>query len=144
MSKGKSETNKMKMNNILKCLFVAGIGLLLSVSAKAQDGQQGQMSPQEIFDREARLMKKELVLTKEQANKLQEINKNSIGVMIALRNDQSMDRSAKIEKFRGLRTERETSIKAMLTEEQLKKYEVMQQNRENALRQQRSERRENN
>jgi Spy/CpxP family protein refolding chaperone len=134
----------MKMNIILKSLFVISLGLLLSVGAKAQDGPQGQMSPQELLDREAKQMKKQLLLTKEQTAKLEQVNKNSITAMIELRNNQALDRQARIDKMRSMRTEREAAIKAMLTEEQSKKYEEMQQNREHNRGQQWGGRRENN
>ena len=134
----------MKTKTIFKSLFVISLGLLLTISANAQDSQQGQMSPKEILDKEAREMKKQLLLTKEQTAKLEEINKSSITALIELRNNQSMDRQARIEKMRSMRTERETTIKSMLTEEQAKKYEVMQQNRENNRSQQWGGRRESN
>jgi thioesterase domain-containing protein len=134
----------MKMNYILKSIFMLSLTLLLSIGAKAQDGQQTQMSPQELLDREAKQMKKQLLLTKEQVGKLEQVNKNTIAAMIELRNSQGMDRQARMEKMRNMRTDRESAIKEMLTAEQIEKYEIMRKDRENDRSQQWGARRESN
>ena len=120
----------MKQNMIKRAILVASFGLL-AVGAMAQ-GQQQEMEVQHV-----ERLTRQLNLTTEQVAKLQEINLGTRAAMLNLRNDQSMDRPSKMEKMRILRSERETAIKAILTQEQGEKYEAMLQGQQNRPPQQR-------
>lgn len=120
----------MKQSIIIKAFFVAAFGLL-SVGAMAQGQQQGPANQQEMEAQQIERLTKHLSLTAEQVARIQEVNHNSREAVMALRNDQTMDRQVKMEKMRSMRAEREAAIKAILTQEQAQKYEAMLQNQQN-------------
>lgn len=68
--------------------------------------------------------KERLNLTDKQVDQLKEIFKESREKMIALREDDSMDRRQRMEAMMKMREDQNEEIKKMLTEEQLKTYEA--------------------
>ncbi|WP_229968971.1 hypothetical protein [Pontibacter harenae] len=107
-------------------LFVLCFSLLLSVGAMAQ--QRPQQTAEERAARMMETYKKELNLTAEQVTKLEEINKQNTAAMVALREDTSLEREQRMGKMRELRETQAKAIKAILTEEQQKKFDALQNN----------------
>lgn len=113
----------MKKQIMLLLAFV----LALNICAFAQQGGGQRMSPEERSKAQVERLTKELSLSKEQASKLDTVFLESNKAMQKMREDArnnggSFDRAA----FEKYNAERDAKVKAVLTEEQYKKYEAQQ------------------
>lgn len=77
-------------------------------------------------ERQIQMMTKQLNLTTDQVAKLKAIDEEDHQQMMALHNDTSVSRDDMHAKMMTMRKDRETKIKAMLTDEQKAKYDEMQ------------------
>ena len=77
----------------------------------------------------AEKMKKELALTDDQSSKLKTVNENYRTKFDALRNNESLDRTAKKEQFQALKQQHKEELKNVLTQEQLKKLDEIKKDR---------------
>ena len=119
----------MKTNNILKKIFVLGLGVFLSVGAMAQDQQQAtpkkQLTPAQRQEKMLENYKKNLNLTDAQGKKLKAIQERKVKDMQAIRNDQNLTRDAKREKMKALHASQQQEITAILNAEQQQKFTEM-------------------
>lgn len=74
-------------------------------------------------------MKKDLALTDDQSSKLKSLNESYKSKFESLKSDESLDRTAKQEKFKALRQQQKEEIKSVLTAEQLQKMTEMKKDR---------------
>ena len=74
-------------------------------------------------------MKKNLALTDEQSSKLKTLNESYKGKFESLKNNESLDRTAKKEQFRALRDQHKQEMKSVLTQEQIQKLDEMKKDR---------------
>lgn len=118
--------------NILKNIFALSFGLLISVGAMAQGGNMQERAQQQVEQ-----LKTELSLTDEQVARLKEINSKNAEEMRELRNNASGDRNQMMQQMRELRKNRDTEIRAMLTEEQAAKFDELQKEQKQGQQRQR-------
>ena len=116
-------------------LLVAGVAILillgirmLSAAPLPQYGGRRMHRPMTPADQLAR-MTKQLKLTDEQQAKIKPILEEQHQKMMDLRQDTSMTREDRFAKFREIRKESLEKIKPVLTPEQQKKWEEIQQRR---------------
>ncbi|MBC5774294.1 hypothetical protein H8S95_09500 [Pontibacter sp. KCTC 32443] len=132
--------------NILKNLFVLGLGVFLSVGAVAQDQpQQGKPKKEQLTpaQRQAKMLenyKKNLNLSDAQGQKLKAIQDRKVKDMQAIRNDQNLTRDQKREKMKALHTAHQQEITAILNAEQKQKFAEMQAKQEARKQQMREKR----
>ena len=74
-------------------------------------------------------MKKDLALTDDQSAKLKTLNENYKNQFESIRKDESMDRTAKQEKFKALHLQQKEELKSVLTPEQIQKMNEMKKDR---------------
>lgn len=123
--------------NILKSIFVLGLGVFLSVGAVAQDTQKQQNKPQKQqltpAQRQEKMLenyKKNLNLSDSQSKKLKAIQEQKVKDMQAIRNDQNLTRDQKQAKMKALHTAHQQQITAILNAEQKQKFTEMQAKQE--------------
>ncbi len=88
-------------------------------------GKRGMPTVEQQLDR----MSERLNLTDEQKPKVKEVLEQERKKWQELRSDSSMEQSARREKFQEIRKDSEKKMKAILTEEQFKKYQEMSSRR---------------
>jgi Spy/CpxP family protein refolding chaperone len=111
------------MKAFRRALLIAG--LLFSLSAFAQGpGRRGPMMDPE---QQLKHLTTELKLSADQQEKIKPILQSQVDEMKKLREDTSLSREERMPKMRGIHEETNKKINAVLTEEQQKKYEEMQQ-----------------
>ena len=125
----------MKQKSILTRLFMLSLGLLLSVGAMAQRGQENQTSPEDRAARMVAQYQKQLSLTTEQTQQLQDVMKQSAAAIQELRANTGLSRPERMGKMKSLRDERDSKVKALLTDEQKKQYDALEQKRAERQRQ---------
>ena len=108
-------------------LILLGIRLLAAAPLPQYGGRRMHkpMTPEEQLAR----MTKHLKLTDDQQAKIKPILEERHNKMMELRQDTSMPREERMEKFREIRQESMEKIKPILTPEQQTKWEKMQQRR---------------
>jgi hypothetical protein len=123
--------------NILKSIFVLGLGVFLSVGAVAQTTQKQQNKPQkqqltpaQRQDKMLENYKKNLNLSDAQGRKLKAIQEQKVKDMQAIRNDMNLTRDQKQEKMKALHTANQQQITALLNAEQKQKFTEMQAKQE--------------
>ena len=120
-----------KMNrNLLTALVLTGALSLLPVS-RAADNDANAKSPsgerrERIRDR-LQEVAKELNLTEDQKEKLKPILHAEMEKIKELRENKDLTREQKIEKFKAIREEAAPQVKAILTPEQLEKWQKMRE-----------------
>jgi hypothetical protein len=91
-----------------------------------QNPQFQQMSPEDRAKQETEWMKKDLALTAQQLVKVDSINLKYAKKSADLRSQmQGQDREARMAKMQEIQGQKETELKAVLTEDQLKKYKEL-------------------
>jgi len=120
----------MKMQSI--CIGLAALALCVvamsAVPMRAQDqappppqgGGMGRMTPEQQVDQ----LTKELSLTPDQATKVTAIVKDQMSQMTALRGDDTLSQEDRRDKMMKIRTDTQTKIKALLTDDQKPKYDA--------------------
>ncbi|NDK56798.1 hypothetical protein [Pontibacter fetidus] len=123
--------------NILKSLFVLGLGVTLSVGAVAQTTpkqqnkpQKQQLTPAQRQNKMLENYKKNLNLSDAQGKKLKAIQEQQVKDMQAIRNDQNLTRDQKHEKMKALHTAHQQQITAILNAEQKQKFAEMEARKE--------------
>lgn len=116
-------------------LLVAGVTVMILLGIRMlagapmpQSGGQRMRGPMTPADRLAR-MTKQLKLTDEQQAKIKPIFEEQHQKMMELRQDTSMSREDRFAKFREIREKSREKMKEILTPEQQKKWQQMQQRR---------------
>lgn len=74
-------------------------------------------------------MKKELSLTDEQSSKLKTMNDGYKSKFESLKNNESLDRTAKKEQFKALKQQQKDELKNVLTQDQMKKLDEMKKDK---------------
>ncbi|WP_187264002.1 Spy/CpxP family protein refolding chaperone [Pontibacter beigongshangensis] len=121
----------MKRLTTLTRILMICLGLFLSFGAAAQQGQR-----QSMQERHAQMLKEykeQLNLTDEQVTKLEAIYASTGAQQQALRN-QNANREEMMTKRRELMTKTQAEVRAVLTEEQAKKFDVMVAERQQRMR----------
>lgn len=113
-----------------KILYLLAFGLLVNISAFAQQGGGQRRSVEERVKMTLDRMKETLQITPEQTTKLDSVFTKSFKDMEKAREDARtsgarMDRDA----FMKFATERDEKVKSILTEEQYKKYKAAEEER---------------
>ena len=91
-----------------------------------QNPQNQQMSPEERAKQETEWMKKDLALTDAQLVKVDSINLKFAKKRSEMRSQmQGQDREAMMAKMQEMQAQKETELKPVLTEDQLKKYKEL-------------------
>lgn len=97
--------------------------------AGAQDGGPGSMGghhdPAQMEQHQLDMMTKRLSLTPDQVTQVKAIDDAQRTQMMALRGDTSMSREDKHGKMMAMRQDRESKIRAVLTDDQKPKYDAM-------------------
>lgn len=112
----------------LKLSIAAFAMTLVANVAVAQ--QKPNSTPEERAAHQTEKMSEKLLLTPEQKAKVSEINLAILQKNEAIRNDQNLTPETKKESVKGNNEARAQMIKAILTPEQLQKFEEMEANRE--------------
>lgn len=112
----------------LKLSIAAFAMTLVANVAVAQ--QKPNSTPEERAAHQTEKMSEKLLLTPEQKAKVSEINLAILQKNEAIRNDQNLTPETKKESVKGNNEARAQMIKAILTPEQLQKFEEMEVNRE--------------
>lgn len=110
-------------------LSIAAFALTL-VANVAVAQQKPNSTPEERAAHQTEKMSEKLLLTPEQKAKVSEINLAILQKNEAIRNDQNLTPETKKESVKGNNEARAQMIKAILTPEQLQKFEEMEANRE--------------
>lgn len=110
-------------------LSIAAFALTL-VANVAVAQQKPNSTPEERAAHQTEKMSEKLLLTPEQKAKVSEINLAILQKNEAIRNDQNLTPETKKESVKGNNEARVQMIKAILTPEQLQKFEEMEANRE--------------
>lgn len=109
--------------------------LMVMFAAVTISAQQGQRStPEERAKRQTENLAEKLELTKEQKEKVYDIYLKSAQSMSAQRGENT-DREKMREQFQKSQKERDEAIKAILTEDQQKKYDELQKEMQGRMRQ---------
>jgi Spy/CpxP family protein refolding chaperone len=108
-------------------MILLGIRMLAGAPLPQYGGQhmRGRMTPEDQLAR----MNKQLQLTDEQQAKIKPILEEQYKQMMDLRQDTSMSREDRIAKFREVRQQSLEKIKPILTPEQQKKWQEIQEQR---------------
>jgi Spy/CpxP family protein refolding chaperone len=118
------------MKKLLKLSLALVVMFVFATGAIAQTAERKSMSKDDRMKMKIEKMKSELSLTDEQAAKIQEIYKNHFSSMENKGQFQSADKSdAQKEEFKNKRAALDKDIKAVLTADQLSKYEAMKAER---------------
>ena len=113
--------------NRLSLIAAMALGGLVACStiATAQDAPKKKGRP--TVEQQMERLNTELSLTAEQKPKVEAVVKETNKKMQEIFNDSSTDRSQMREKMQPIREEQTKKMKAILTEEQFKKYQEMNQ-----------------
>ncbi len=123
----------------MKRIFV--VTMLLAIAVTFASAQQRQrMSAEERAKNQTESMEKDLSLTADQKTKVQAINLDIAKKMDEQMQAASGDRDAMMAKMQELNTDRNNQLKAVLTDDQFKKYTDMQAQQQNQMRQRREQR----
>ena len=97
---------------------------------KIQDQKNKSMEKRrEMQAKRAEKMKKDLALTDAQSAKLKSVNESYKSKFESLKNNQSLDRTAKKQEFEALKEQRKEEIKNVLTEQQIQKLAEMKKDK---------------
>ena len=130
----------------LSTLF--GLGAALA-APQTQDQSAPQQSSQPVErhqadpNRQVRMLAKRLNLTADQQNQLLPILTSRNEQMQSIRGDASLSNEDRRTKMRAAREDADTKIRALLTDDQKKAYDDMQQQMRTRMEQRRQERRQN-
>lgn len=111
-------------------LSIAAFALTLVANVAVAQQQQPTSTPEERATQQTEKMSEKLLLTPDQKAKVAEINLAILQKNEAVRKDQSLTPETKKETVKGNNEARAQMIKAILTPEQLQKFEEMEANRE--------------
>ena len=106
-------------------VLVAGLFFSLTACAKPQ-GPRGNFSPEDMAKRQTEMIQKATGIDDATAKKVQEINLKYSKIIRDMR-EKSDDREAMREEMGKIREKRDAEIKALLTDEQYKKYQAQQE-----------------
>lgn len=109
--------------------------LMLSINVFAQQGRRGNMDPKEMAARQTNLMKDSLNLTTEQLPKVEALNLEYAEKLKVARDESDGDRDTMRSKMRAIMTEKDVTLKEILTTDQWTKLEAIRKTaRENGQR----------
>ena len=106
-------------------VLVAGLFFSLTACAQPQ-GPRGNFSPEDMAKRQTEMIQKATGIDDATAKKVQEINLKYSKIIRDMR-EKSDDREAMREEMGKIREKRDAEIKALLTDEQYKKYQAQQE-----------------
>jgi hypothetical protein len=116
----------------MKKLFVLLFAFLtVSVVSNAQQGGGRGMSPEAMID----ALKDSLNLSGKQVDSIKVIFKEFLPKLMEIRQNQDMSREDKMAKSKELNDARNARIKAVLTDDQFKKYQEMEERRRQRMQQ---------
>lgn len=114
----------MKLKNILLI-----IGLIIGITSLAQPPQGRQLNSEERAKRQTDQMVKDLGLTEAQATKVQALNDKCSKKMSEYTQQAGDDRAKRREMMQLVRSEKDAGLKEILTADQYKKYQDIEQKR---------------
>lgn len=118
--------------------LVIVIGIVVSVLSSVNAQQQQELPPaKERAEKQTEMMDEKLNLTKEQKEKVMEINLDAAQKM-----DGVLKQTDRMAKFKGLRTitaEKDKALKGILSKEQFKMYQKMKSEMQKAMKERRKE-----
>ena len=120
----------MSKLSLIAALALGGLvacSTLVSAQDAPKNGKGGKKGM--TVEQQMTRLTEQLTLTDEQKPKVQKVLEASSKKMQELRNDSSLDQQGRREKMRPIMEEQNKEMKKILTEEQFKKYEDMQQRR---------------
>lgn len=118
------------MKQLMKLSLAMVVMFVFAAGAFAQTADRKSVSKDDRMKMKMEKMKSELSLTDEQTAKIQEIYKNHFSSMENKGQFQSADKSAEQkEEFKNKKAAMEQEVKAVLTADQLSKYEAMKAER---------------
>jgi periplasmic protein CpxP/Spy len=123
-----TSTNTCTMKKLFLLLFAF---LTIGAVSHAQQGGGRGMSPEAMID----AMKDSLNLSNKQVDSIKVIFKEFLPKQMEIRQDQEMSRDDKMAKMKELNEARNARIKAVLTDEQFKKYQEMEERRRQRMQQ---------
>ena len=123
--------NKLR-NGAFLALMLCGLGAY-AIQGGPQGGQGGR-GPMNVADQVKDLTEK-LTLTEDQQAKVKTILEDTRDQMQKLRSDESMSQEDKMTKGRALREASTGKIREVLTDDQKKKFDQMEQERRDRMRQ---------
>jgi Spy/CpxP family protein refolding chaperone len=123
------ETMKARLLGVLTLAGVVGLSPTVRAAESSATAQPAQNERRAAIRGRMQAVAKELGLTDEQKQKLKPIIQGQWEKMRALRDDQSLARPAKFEKFKALREEMAAQMKGVLTPDQLAKWQNIRQER---------------
>lgn len=103
--------------------------VFMAVVAMAQPPQGGQFSPEDMAKSQTEQMTKDLKLNEQQVEKVSALNTKYMENMQSIFQNAGGDREQMREKMEAFRTERNDELKKILTEEQFKKYQELENER---------------
>jgi hypothetical protein len=101
--------------------------LLLGGVAWAQGQADGQQKIQAMMDAQAQQVAQQLSLTPDQTAQLKQINLDALGKMKPLKAQSGSDKKAMAKGMQGILKDRQAALAAMMSPEQLKAYQPIQQ-----------------
>ena len=107
----------------LKSLIVLGLIVMGSTASFAQE-ERKQKTPEEKAQRMTQKMSENLSLSEEQAAELEGVNIQFVNDLMAVKSDESMEKESKKAKLSELKTNHDSKLKEILTEEQYTQYEA--------------------
>lgn len=113
-----------------KIFFAAATALLMlvgNVSAQGRPEGRPQMNPEEFAKRRTEHLTKQLELNEEQSKQVYAQQLNQMKQMQQLRQDQQTSREQMREKMHAARQQQDAEMKQILTDEQYKKWQQLQQ-----------------
>jgi periplasmic protein CpxP/Spy len=123
------ETMKSRLLGVLTLAGVVGLSPTVRAAESSATAQPAQNERRAAIRVRMQAVAKELGLTDEQKQKLKPIIQGQWEKMRALRDDQSLARPAKFEKFKALREEMAAQMKGVLTPDQFAQWQNIRQER---------------
>ena len=113
----------------MKKILTIALALFLGFGAVAQDKSHKDKTPEEKARMMTEKMQEKLDLTKDQYNKVYQLNLETAKQMQQMREQRNEDKEANRAQMKQFRAEREAKLNAVLTAEQQQKLEAMKAER---------------
>lgn len=121
-----------------KIVFTSVIAyFIINFQLFAQDYNRNRLTPEERIQKQVEAINKACSLTKEQQISIEQIITDSNKKLIDLRNTKPTQRGDKLNKFQEIRDNQDAEIKKILSPEQYKKYQDLNEKQKEKLRERR-------
>ncbi|MDA3879257.1 MAG: hypothetical protein PF436_02615 [Prolixibacteraceae bacterium] len=129
------------MRRIISTTFLLVFMAVITMAQPPQGREGRQFSPEDMAKRQTEQMTEDLKLNELQVEKVSALNKKYAEKMRDAFQNAEGNREQMREKMQTLRTEKDTELKEILTEEQFKKYQEIEKERMERMQQRRENRR---